>query len=295
MRAPTRHSVLGVDAAVEIRLDHPALVLEEGDHLPAGFDDEGIEGLFEARLLDRDRFGQLPPSRRQRLENRLFGVRKGAQFVGHRMSKARNQACVQLVGLGDQALGVAKRLDAPGIDHENVQVSLDQRRDQLSPIAADRLERHLGDAPLSQGGDDRFDPRLAVARPDRLGERVKPKVKPGRADVNAGRKRCVNHGIGPVLYAGSPSTALATVRNNNPHPGPSQQANSPAVHHSKDETGMPTIAGRDDPILTESLLRYRMPAFASMTNEGAGRLGWLRQARPGRKPFQSPYRASSPS
>ena len=36
------------------------------------------------------------------------------------MSKARNQACVQLVGLGDQALGVAKRLDAPRIDHENV-------------------------------------------------------------------------------------------------------------------------------------------------------------------------------
>jgi len=43
--------------------------------IPAGFDDEGIEGLFEARLLDRDRFGQLPPSGRQRLENRLLGVR----------------------------------------------------------------------------------------------------------------------------------------------------------------------------------------------------------------------------
>ena len=29
---------------------------------------------------------------------------------------------------------------------------------------------------------------------------------------------------------------------------------------------MPTIAGCDDPILTESLLRYRMPAFAGMTD-----------------------------
>ena len=27
-------------------------------------------------------------------EKRLFGVRKGAQLVGHRMSRARNQACV---------------------------------------------------------------------------------------------------------------------------------------------------------------------------------------------------------
>src|SRR5271154_4525431 len=85
--------------------------------------------------------------------------------------------------------------------------------------SADRLERPLGGAPLSQGGDDRFDPRLAVARPDRLGERMKPEVEPGRADVNAGRKRCVNHGIGPVLYAGSPSTALATVRNKQPASG----------------------------------------------------------------------------
>ena len=38
--APARHSVLGVDAPVEIGLDRPALVLEEGDHLPVGFDDE---------------------------------------------------------------------------------------------------------------------------------------------------------------------------------------------------------------------------------------------------------------
>ena len=59
-------------------------------------DDEGIEGLFEARLLDRDRFGQLPPPCRQRLETRLFGVRKGAQLGSHCMSKARNQACVSL-------------------------------------------------------------------------------------------------------------------------------------------------------------------------------------------------------
>src|SRR4029077_2101483 len=32
-----------------------------------------------------------------------------------------------------------------------------------------------------------------------------------------------------------------------------------------------------------------MPAFASMTDEGAGRLRWLRQARPGRKSVPSPY------
>src|ERR1700722_4688848 len=53
---------------------------------------------------------------------------------------------------------------------------------------------------------------------------------------------------------------------NNPHPGPSQHATSPAVHHSKDETGMPTIAGCDDPILTESPLRYRMPAKSGHDN-----------------------------
>ena len=33
---------------------------------------------------------------------------------------------------------------------------------------------------------------------------------------------------------------------------------------------MPTIAGCDDPILTKSLLRYRMPAFAGMTGDGDG-------------------------
>jgi hypothetical protein len=72
--APARHSVLGFDAAVEFGLDRPASVLEQGDHLPAGVENQRIEGLLEAGLLDRDRFGQLPPPCRQRLETRLSGV-----------------------------------------------------------------------------------------------------------------------------------------------------------------------------------------------------------------------------
>ena len=70
----------------------------------------------------------------------LFGVRHGARLVGHRLSGARNQACVQLVRLRNQALGARNALMRRRIDHEHLQVSLDQRRDQLSRIAADRLE-----------------------------------------------------------------------------------------------------------------------------------------------------------
>ena len=129
--------------------------------------------------------------------------RQGAQFMGHRMSKARNQAGVQLVGLGDQALGVAKRLDAPRIDQENLHPRLDQRHGQLARIAADRLDRHLARAALPQGGEDGLDPGLCVGRPDRLSEGMKAKVEPKRTDVNGGRRRQVIHGDGPVLYAGA--------------------------------------------------------------------------------------------
>jgi hypothetical protein len=35
------------------------------------------------------------------------------------------------------------------------------------------------------------------------------------------------------------------------------------VRRGKDETGIPTIAGRDDPILPESPVRYKMPFSGS--------------------------------
>jgi hypothetical protein len=188
---------------IEFGFDRSALAFEDGDHLPTRFEDQRVEGLFEARLLDGDRFRQLPPSCRQSLQDLVLDVRQGAQFMGHRMSKARNQAGVQLVGLGDQALGVAKRLDAPRIDQENLHPRLDQRHGQLARIAADRLDRHLARAALPQGGEDGRDPCLRVGRPDRLGEGMKAKVEPKRTDVNAGRRRQVIHGEGPVLYAGA--------------------------------------------------------------------------------------------
>jgi hypothetical protein len=56
------------------RLAAALLVLEDGDHLPAGFDDQRVEGLFEAGLLDCDRLGQPLTSRRQRFEDRLLSV-----------------------------------------------------------------------------------------------------------------------------------------------------------------------------------------------------------------------------
>ena len=145
-----------------------------------------VEGLLEARLLDGDRFRQLPPSGRQRLQDRLPGIGEGTQFMGHRMSKARNQTRVQLVGFRPQALGVAKRLDAPWINQENLDIRLDQRGGQLARVAADRLERHPLNASLLQGGHDHFDPCLAVARAQGLAERMKSKVEPSRPDVDPG-------------------------------------------------------------------------------------------------------------
>ena len=64
----------GQSAAIAFGFDRPASVFEQPDHLPAGVENQRIEGLLEAGLLDRDRFGQLPPPCRQRLETRLSGV-----------------------------------------------------------------------------------------------------------------------------------------------------------------------------------------------------------------------------
>jgi hypothetical protein len=90
---------------------------------------------------------------------------------------------------------------------------------------------------------------------------MKPEVKPGRAYVNAGRKRHVSHRIGPVLYPGAQRAAPTTVRNKHPHPGPSQTTSPAAIPHGNDDIGIPTIAGCDDPILSESPSRYRIPIF----------------------------------
>src|ERR1700735_4804296 len=48
--APARHSVFGPDAAIELGFDRSALAFENGDHLPTRFEDQRVEGLFEARL-----------------------------------------------------------------------------------------------------------------------------------------------------------------------------------------------------------------------------------------------------
>ena len=98
----------GQNAAVEFGFDRPASVFEPRDHLPAGVEDQRIESLLEACLLDRNRSGQLPSPCRQRLETRLSGVPERSQLPGHNVSKARNQTRVQPVGLGDEAFSLAK-------------------------------------------------------------------------------------------------------------------------------------------------------------------------------------------
>jgi hypothetical protein len=67
--------------------------------------------------------------------------------------------------------------------------------------------------------------------------------------------------MGPVLYADSPKRRLRLFETNNPRPG-SKPTSEPAYRPSvigEDETGTPTIAGRDDPILTESPLGIGCP------------------------------------
>jgi hypothetical protein len=126
------------------------------------------------RLIARTRLGA--PS-----TPRLLKLTMPSQLIGHDVSKARNQTRVQPVGLGDEAFGVAKRLDPPRIDREDRDARLDQRRRQLPRIAADRLQRHPAHATLAQGGDNRCNTHLVVAHTDRLAEGMKPEVKPGRA------------------------------------------------------------------------------------------------------------------
>jgi hypothetical protein len=48
-----RHTVLLLDATVEIRLDHPVLVLEDGDPLAARFDDQGSKACLSRSSRSR--------------------------------------------------------------------------------------------------------------------------------------------------------------------------------------------------------------------------------------------------
>ena len=68
----------------------------------------GVEGLGEAGLLHGDKLGQLAAARGKRLERDRFGRRRGAEALGHGASKARDEAGVQPVGLGDAPLGGAE-------------------------------------------------------------------------------------------------------------------------------------------------------------------------------------------
>ena len=169
--------------------------------------------------------------------------RQGAQFMGHRMSKARNQAGVQLVGLGDQALGGAKRLDAPRIDQENLHLRLDQRHGAACA--------HSRRSPRSPPG-----PRRAPAR-RRGWSRSRPLCwAPGsawRRDESQGRAKANRRQRRPKETSHSWGwscpirgrvfkTARSTVRNKHPHPGPSQGTN-------------PSIARRREPRRVSGSLR----------------------------------------
>jgi hypothetical protein len=102
------------DRRLETALHLGAGGLQRRDHRAVAGSEACVESLGEAGLLHGDQLRELTPAGGKRLERKRFGLRRGAKAVGHDASKARDQASVQPVGLGDASLGRAKGADLAG-------------------------------------------------------------------------------------------------------------------------------------------------------------------------------------
>jgi hypothetical protein len=148
--------------------------------------DLGIEGLGEAGLLHGDKLGQLAAARGKRLERDRFGRRRGAEALGHGASKARDEAGVQPVGLGDAPLGGAEGAHLARIGEADLEALRDQRRGQGPGIGADRLERDAAGAAPAHRLDQRRDAGSVVPDAQGLGGGIEVEVEKALADVDAG-------------------------------------------------------------------------------------------------------------
>ena len=176
---------IGADALVEFRLNGRAGALQGLDHRPVTVGHQGIEGLGETRLLHGDQLGDLAPTGRERLEPDLIECGRGVQVLGHALSKARDEGCVQPVGLGDLSFSRAEGPDPARIDQGD--------RDGMG-IGTDRLQGDAQDAARAQGGDQAFDAGRGVVTPERLGGGMEPEVEEVLADIDAGHRYEAEHG-----------------------------------------------------------------------------------------------------
>ena len=135
-----------------------------------------VEGLGEAGLLHGDQLGELAPAGGERLERNRFGLRSGAKAVGHGASKARDEAGVQPIGLGDAPFGGAEGADLSRVGEADLEALRHQRRGQGPGIGADRLQRDAGGAAVAQGRDQCRDAGRVVAETPGLGGRFEPEV-----------------------------------------------------------------------------------------------------------------------
>ena len=191
---------IGGDRGLEPALDLGAGGLERRDHRAVAGGDLRVEGLGEAGLLHGDELGQLAPAGGKRLERNRFGLGRGAEALGHGASKARDEAGVQPVGLGDAPLGGAEGADLARIGEADLEALRDQRRGQGPGVGADRLQRDAGGAAPAQRLDQRRDAGGVVADAQGLGGGIEAEVEKALADVDAGDGVGCEHVI-PVLYA----------------------------------------------------------------------------------------------
>ena len=191
---------IGGDRGFEPALDLGAGSLQRRDHRAMAGGDLGIEGLGEAGLLHGDKLGQLAAARGKRLERDRFGRRRGAEALGHGASKARDEAGVQPVGLGDAPLGGAEGAHLARVGEADLEALRDQRRGQGPGIGADRLERDAAGAAPAHRLDQRRDAGSVVPDAQGLGGGIEVEVEKALADVDAGNGVGCEHVI-PVLYA----------------------------------------------------------------------------------------------
>jgi hypothetical protein len=253
---------IGRDRRLEPAFHLGAGGLQRGDHRAMAGGDLRAEGLGEAGLLHGDELGQLPPAGGKRLERKRFGLRGGAEAVGHGASKARDQAGVQPVGLGDAPLGGAEGADLARVGDADLEAFRDQRGGQRPGVGTDRLERDAPRATPAQRLDERADAGRVVPDAQRPGGGLEAEVEKALADVDAGDGRGCEHVI-PVLYAAARRSGdRPTVRIE--HSGARGRAGSdgraalgghaPAARRNQE---LPPTAERRSRIKARLRLRYR--------------------------------------
>jgi hypothetical protein len=121
---------IGGDGRLEPALDLGAGGRKRRDHRAVAGGDGLVEGLREAGLLHGDELGQLAPAGGERLQRDRIGLGGGTETFRHGASKARDEARVQPVGLGDAPLGGAEGADLPRVGEADLEAGRRQRRRQ---------------------------------------------------------------------------------------------------------------------------------------------------------------------